>query len=243
MKRTFLHAFASLLSICSVSSAAIIIDDFSANQARQGLVSGSINTGIFSVSAIGGARNISLDIVTQNAPNESSTAVSNGTLDLSNAIGMASLLTVVWDGGIDNTLNPNGFLPVDLTEGGQNDIIRIATSGDFALNSTITLWSGNGNFATWNFILPSSVSVSNVDLAFAAPTSTAGAFDISAITSVRLIVNGVTNADRSIDFVSAESTVGPSEVPEPASIALVGLGAIATAMLSRRRQSVSSEKL
>lgn len=233
MKLNTIRALFALLSMVGASSAAVIIDDFSTAQARQAANSGTVDDGLFSVSALGGARNISLVIDTENQPNESSFAVANGTLDFSNAIGMASTLTVIWDGGTDSTLTPNGFAPVDLTEGGANSYIRLATSGDFALNSVLTLWSGDGNLATWNFVLPSSVGLSNVDLVFGAASSTIGAFDISAVTAARLVVAGITNADRSIDFITADTT---GEVPEPTSIALVGFGTLALGWISRRRR-------
>jgi hypothetical protein len=236
MKRNFLHAFASMVFICSVSNAALLIDDFTSAQALQSIDSGSTNSGIFSLTAIGGARNISLEVLTPNLDGESSFAVVGGRLGYSNAVGMDSILTIIWDGGTDSSLTTNGFSPVDLTEGGQNDVIRFSTEGDFALSSTLTLWSGDGNFATWNFILPSSPALTNVDLAFGAQSSSVGAFDITAVTAVRLIVNGITNSDRSIDFVAADTTTPPSEVPEPGTMAVVGFGSIAAGIYSRRRR-------
>jgi hypothetical protein len=233
MRLNIFRSFICILSLCGASSAAVIIDDFSTAQSAQAANSGSINDGIFSISSLGGARNISLTVDTENQPNESSVAVSNGNLDFSNAIGMSSTMTVIWDGGTDNTLSANGFTPVDLSDGGANSYIRLSTSGDFALNSILTLWSGDGNLATWNFVLPSSVGLTNVDLIFGAQSSTIGTFDITAVTAAQLVVTGITNADRSIDFIAADTT---SEVPEPASLALVGLGTLALGCITRRRR-------
>jgi len=239
MKRPLLQAFAGFLAVCGASNAALLIDDFSVNQGPLSIFSGTSSSGIFSSGLLGGARDISLTITTPNGPNVATAVVANGTLDFSNAVGVASIMTVIWDGGTDSTLTPNGFVnPIDFTQAGSNDSIRLLTLGDFALNSSITLWSGNENSATWNYVLPSSATMTEVFLAFAAPTSKTVNFDIGSVTAARMVIIGIANADRSIDFLYADIPVGPNEVPEPMSIALVGVGLVGFGSFARKfRQS------
>jgi hypothetical protein len=219
-------ALASTLSFGSV-----IIDNFSTNQTAITLQSGSNDTAVATgANAIGGERNITLNIVTTNPPNIATVGVAGGTMDYSNDVGIASNIQVLWDGGTDNTVTPNGFSAVDLTELGVNDVVRITTLGDFALNAVLTLYSGAGNSATWNFVLPSSGVNVDVDLLFSAPTSTIGTFLATGVTAATLTVDGVQNADRSIDFIQATST----GAPEPATFAIFGAGLAALGLLRRR---------
>jgi hypothetical protein len=226
--RKVLGVLVGLVSLAVPGSAAILIDDFSVNQTALSIISGTTNSGVVTgASSIGGARNITLTVTTENAPNTASVVVAGGTLDYSNSVGVASILTVIWDGGTDAVLTPNGFAPVDLTQGGSNNFVRVSTFGDLALASQLTLWSGAGNLANYDFVLPSGAGF--VDLSIAAPTSTIGSFSATGVTAARLIINGVANSDRSIDFIEAGSAI-----PEPSTFAMLG-GALVLIGLVRRR--------
>jgi hypothetical protein len=229
--RIVLGVLVGLVSLAVPGSAAILIDNFSTDQTALTIISGTANSGVVTgANSIGGARNLSLTVTQENAPNSASAGVGAGTLDFSNQVGVASVLTIIWDGGLDNVLTPNGFAPVDLTQANTNQFVRVATNGDLSLASTLTLWSGAGNFANWNFSLPSGAGF--VDLPLTAPTSTTGSFTATGVTAARMVITGVANADRSIDFIEAQ---GDAAIPEPSTFALMGGALILVGMVRRRR--------
>jgi hypothetical protein len=230
------------LLAASSSFGAVIIDAFTTNQPAivfpqvqpdpdPPINSGS--SGIVAPNAIGGARTLNLSITTPNDPNTASAGVGGGTLDFSNQVGIASQLLVIWDGDTNNVLNHGGINPgVDVTEGGVNNRIRILTLGDFALNAVFVLHSGVGNSAVWQFELPSSPGFVVVDLDLLNPTGGTGTFDATAVTAATLRIDGIANADRSIDLIEITN----SEVPEPGTMALLGGGFLGMAALARRRR-------
>ncbi len=235
MKRSTLHVFASFLAVCGASNAALLIDDFSINQSLLSVVSGTVSSSVSSPFILGGTRNIALTVTTENSPNPATAVVANGTLDYSNSIGVASTLSIIYDGGTDSVVTENGFAPVDFTAGG-NTFFRMSTLGDFALNSTIVLYSGVGNSRTYNFVLPSSPTLINVDIPFATPSSSTGVFNITGVTAASIFINGIANADRSLDFLSAD---GPNRVPEPMTYAMVGFGVIGLVAASRKQRTTN----
>lgn len=143
---------------------------------------------------------------------------------------VGSTLSILYDGGTDSVLTQNGFAPVDFAAGG-NTFFRIGTLGDFALNSTNVLYSGVRNSRTYNFALPSSHTLVNVDLPFRTPSSSTGVFNINGVTAASLVIIGITNADRSLDFLAAD---GPNQIPEPMTCAMVGFGVIGLVTASRK---------
>lgn len=233
MQRSTLYFFASFLAVCGASNAALLIDDFSVNQTLLSVISGTVSSSVSSSSILGGTRNISLTVTTENSPNPATAVVANGTLDFSNSVGVSSTLTIIYDGGTDSVLTQNGFAPVNFAAGG-NTFFRVSTLGDFALNSTIVLYSGVGNSQTYNFVLPSSPTLVNIDLPFATPSSSTGVFNITGVTAASVMINGITSADRSLDFLSSN---GSNQVPEPMTFAMVAFGIIGLVTSARKHRA------
>ena len=166
-------------------------------------------------------RTLSSTLLSSSAPVSSSAAVSFGILDITNGGGEDSTVTVQWNVGalsIPTGATDIGFLFKILESDGNPTDVAFSLNGTQIFSSAIP-----GN-------------TTNADVSFTLA-------DPSLITSgglLELVINGASGWDLSLDAFGVSWTdpvvpVTPTPVPEPASMALIGLGALGLAAVRRRK--------
>lgn len=243
-------AAAAALVFAAASHASLMIDDFSQGQAKlQDNVSSDgflSNTSVFSSSIIGGYRDLLVNKVGNSANDAGvdpfnpqgdgvSIGVSSGALRFSQDTGQNGYAIVRWDGA-----HYDGFSTIDATGlGGLNfagqaiGFSLTVLSLDAGFPFTLRAYSDASNYTTLTlvagglgtFVIPFSLFSS-----MGVVTGTGA--DFSNIGALEAIINtggAVKDVDLQIDLVSS--------VPEPATLALVGLTLVAAGGAMRRRRN------
>ena len=166
-----------------------------------------------------GFRTLSSTLLSSSAPVSSSASVSFGILDITNGGGEDSTVTVQWNVGalsVPTGATDIGFLFKILESDGNPTDVAFSLNGTPIFSSAIP-----GN-------------TTNADVSFTLS-------DPSLITSgglLELVINGASGWDLSLDAFGVSWTdpvVPTNPIPEPASMALIGLGALGLAAVRRRK--------
>lgn len=222
----------------SAGAATIVIDSFDTGTQNVSISDGAAGPssgGVACAGCIGGARFVS--VARTNAADDAITlevnpaGVANGWFLYSNEIGVDSEAMVMWDGGTD-AVNDQG-LTLNLAANGG---FAVEIEADVGVQYRFTVFSDGGARSS-SGTLSISEALGDGDLLnggilrFLDIGDFVGDADLSNITSIVMNINGSPSFDTAIRFVEYR-------VPEPESLALLGLGFVGLASATNRRRRV-----
>lgn len=218
-------------------ASALVIDDFADPSwltiGLGGLPNPKEQPGGFAAAAVGGNRAVVLERTAGGGSASYDTSMSaSGALSVSTGAGVVANALVIYDGNQDDAVNTSG-LDVDVTEGGTNSLLRLLVEADQSdVVIRVTFHEGaNASFVdlhTSGGNTFGSAQLLTADLLSGLTAGGSGFADLEHVGAITLEIFGPTAFDVSIQqFQSA--------VPEPLSVALLGLGTSGLLLMGRRR--------
>jgi hypothetical protein len=148
------------------------------------------------------------------------TTVGSGLLDMASSTASIATVDVTWD----------NFSAVDLTEGGLADGIFLSLPNPIDNDLDVTfLINGTSTFTN---TYPDGSSGNDFFIAFSSFSDSAV---FGSVDSIMMSLTDGTGWDAQVDFIETRPRDEPSPMPEPGSLALLGLGLISLRWLLRAR--------
>nr|WP_086939721.1 PEP-CTERM sorting domain-containing protein [Thaumasiovibrio occultus] len=230
-------ALAASLVFASQAHAVFIIDDFTdpigiGNSAVDTVVDlNGVGSTFDSASVLGGERDLYVKLLQSgfNPATGVNMTVSAGTLTYETGSGAIAMGKIQYDGDDNDAdnLDVTGLGSVDLAALGNSFVLDIFEA-DLGFSYSIGVWSNGGAVSAVNEYVANGTNV---------PTSRAFSFadfagvDFTSVSAIEFIINTKGLAGQnSIDF-----TVDSIKVPEPATIALFGMGLMGLGYTRRRK--------
>lgn len=230
------------LLLSAQASAVYVIDDFSAPQAKveDGVIDGlAVSSQLATASVLGGYRDLIVEKKayggdTDDTAFASSLLVAGGVLSFSNDADVGGTGIVRWDGSNSaSAINATGLGGVDLTGYGNAFVFNIKKA-DHPFQIVLEAYTSAGQYSKYTINgTAGSGSVYSImfsDLLSAGATKVGGGVDLSSLGALQIVL------DPSASSLDLDMSIDSVTVPEPASLALVGLGLLGLGA-ARRRQA------
>ena len=230
MKKLLAVCFMSVLVPCG-AFATMYVDHFTAptpGQFLSKLGAGTISsstTGL-GASALFGTRYLENTVISGNGYQDIAINVYDPSI-MSDATGynVVGQTRIIWDGNTNTTLDYSAA-PVDLSQGGQNNLIQILVMSNDLAGNNFTLTFGDGTtHKDVDFTLPANITTATT---ITLPFSLWSGVVFSNIRGAGLFYHGIANEDFAFDYIRATS------VPEPSTLVLIGAGLIGAVIMKRR---------
>jgi PEP-CTERM motif len=143
-------------------------------------------------------------------------------------------MRLLYDGTSNTTgVNAFGLSGIDFTQLGTLSLIRISLQSDHPNSLVMKVYTDATDFSTATVNYTNDLFFNNYDTPFTSfVASGTGGADFSNVNAFELTINGVSQQDSQMGFISAEA----SSAPEPSTMLLLGGGLVGLGVFSRRRR-------